>query len=65
MPILTIGLVIISILSIGYLGTNLLMSFAFALLIIAVAGIVSVIAYKLIHNMRNNCDVFNFKKCSK
>lgn len=63
MPILSITITIVGGLAIVYLGTNILISFAVALLGIATAGIASIIAYKLIHNTRNNCDLFNFKKC--
>lgn len=65
MPILTITMTIVGGLVIVYLGTNILIGFAVALLGIATAGIASTIAYKLFKNTRNNCDLFNFKRCSK
>lgn len=63
MPIIGITTAIVGGMVIVYLGTNILISFAVALLSIATAGIAATIAYKLIHNTRNNCDLFNFKKC--
>lgn len=63
MPILSIIVTIVGGLSIVYLGTQVIITFAVSLLGIAIAGIAFTIAYKLIHNTRNNCDLFNFKKC--
>ena len=63
MPILTLTVTIVGGLIIVYLGANILTSFAVALLTVSVAVIAGMIGFKLFSNLRNSCDLFNFKKC--
>lgn len=63
MPILTVTITIIGGMVIVYLGTNIVATFAVALLTLSAAAIAGIIGFKLFSNLRNSCNLFNFKKC--
>lgn len=65
MSILTVTIIILGGMTTIYLGTNIVATITVALLTLSIAAIAGIIGYKLFSNLRNGCDLFSMKKCSK
>lgn len=62
MPILPI-VVIATGLVIFYVGANVLLSIATAVIGFSIAVVVGAVGYKMVSNTKGGCDLFDFRKC--
>ena len=61
-PILPIVVIVIG-LVIFYVGANVLLSIAIAVVGFSIALFVGAIGYKMVSNTKGGCDLFYFRKC--